>query len=48
MKKQFEQLQLNLITFSQQDVITTSGESAFSTNGIYDGNEEWLDLSTNV
>ena len=40
--KEFQTLELNLIAFSEQDVITTSGEQSFITNGFYDGDAEWL------
>lgn len=48
MKKQFEQLNLLIITFSQQDVIVTSGGASFSSNNIYDGDSEWLNLSMDI
>lgn len=40
--KEFQTLELNLIALDEQDVITTSGEKTFATDGFYDGDGEWL------
>jgi len=43
MKKNYEEILLEILFFQQEDVIATSGET-FATGGMYGEDDEWLTI----